>query len=621
MQWISMELCAGSWGLWLLLLCAVLGLCSSREVHVPRGPLYRVEGTSISIPCNVTGYEGPSLQNFEWFTYRPAAPDISISIVSTKDPSFTYAVFAARVKSGDVYIHRVSGDSAELRIKRLRPDDGGVYECYTPTTDAQYKGSYSDKVILQVIPDSLQVSAKSIPKGRLSASSPLQVTLSEGHELHLTCSAQSESQQHTHLSVSFGVSAPDAPVGRQTLQEIISVERDFSVVPASSLVYSERYQKGEVRVEKSDNVTYKMVISRARLQDSGTYHCTAAQWIQDPDGTWQRITEKRSVLAQVTVQSIESQLKVSSGPRDLHVHSGDTVELLCNVSTSAPPPPDVVFSVEWLMTLPETPRGQLVATLSTDGVASLGENYAGGDVGMRHISMEKLTPSPGSYRLRIHSAQPGDVGSYSCRAKAFVSYPGQGLQEVASKTSQMVQVAMRTQEVVVNANAWLQTPALHGGETAILLCNVTLETTQSVHLAVSWWVELSGHDPEERDGRLLMSVNRQGVSELGNGVSEEELSMDKVAPHCYRLRKFNIQGVDEGSYHCAATAWVQYPDKSWYNAASARSNSVNVFPYAQVKDMLLIPMIGGVASALFVCIVILSTVTCCYMRHLRTHKR
>ncbi|XP_053559103.1 immunoglobulin superfamily member 8 [Bombina bombina] len=608
-------------GFWFFFLASVLGPCSSREVKVPAGPLFRVEGTSISIPCNVSRYEGPALQNFEWFMYRPDSPANSISIVSTKDPNFSYALFADRVKSGEIYIHRVSGDSVELRIKRLRQEDAGVFECYTPTTDANYYGSYSDKVNLQVIPDSLQVSAKSVHKGRLSAAPPLQLTLTEGRELHLSCSALSESLQHTHLSVSFGVTAPDAPVGRQTLQEIISVQRDFSVIPASTQVYSQRFQKGEVRVEKSDSSAYKMIIARALPQDAGTYHCTAAQWIQDPDGSWQKITEKRSVLAQVTVQTIESQLKVSSRPRELHVRSGETLEVFCNVSTVVPPPPDVLFSVDWLVISLQDSREQLVAAISTDGVVSLGENYAGADVGMRHISLEKLGPHPGSFRLRIHSAQPGDVGAYSCRVKAFVSYPGQELQVVASKISQPVTVTMLTQDVGLQVNMWLASPTLHSGDTALLLCNVSIDTTQSVHLEVNWWVELSEDEPEEKDGRLLVSVNREGVSELGIHVSDKELSVDKVEHQCYRLRKFNIQAADEGNYHCSVTAWIQYPDRSWYKATSAISNSIIVYPYAHAKDLLLIPLVGGVASALFVGITILSTVTCCYMRRLRSRKR
>ncbi|OCT66777.1 immunoglobulin superfamily member 8 [Xenopus laevis] len=598
-----------------------IGLCSGRQVRVPSGPLYRVEGTSVSIPCNVSEYEGPSLQNFEWFMYRPAAPDHSIAIVSTKDSKFAYAVYAARVQSGEIYIHRVDGDHVELRIKRLREEDAGVYECYTPTTDAKYLGSYSDKVLLKVLPDTLQVSDKSALRGRLAPATPLQLTLTEGTDLYVTCTAVSDSQQHTHLSVSFGLTKPGAPVGRQTLQDIVSVQRDFSVEPAQSEPFSLRYQTGELRVEKSDSSTFKLVLSHAHPQDSGTYHCTAAQWIQDPDGTWQSIAEKRSVLAEVTIQTIESQLKVSSGPRELTINSGDVLEMWCDVSLSARQPPDVLFAVEWLMKATEDAPEQLVAMLSHNGLVTLAGRYTGDEGGTRHISLEKLPPLPGTYRLRIHSAQPGDVGMYSCRVKALVSHAGSRLEEVAQKVAPSVGVSIRTQDVSLGARTTLQSPTLHRGDTAILLCNVTVDTPQSVHTAVTWWAELPGENPEETSGRLVASVNREGVSDSWFRPFGDELSTDKVGPGCYRLRMYNIQAEDEGKYYCAVTAWLQYPDLSWYNAATARSNSITLYSYARAKDLLLIPMVAGVASALFVGIFILATVTCCYMRHLRGRKR
>ncbi|XP_044130341.1 immunoglobulin superfamily member 8 isoform X1 [Bufo gargarizans] len=600
----------------LLLIVCTAGWCAGREVKVPGGPLYRVEGVAVSIPCNVSGYEGPAVQNFEWFVYRPGAPDISIAIVSTKDPNFSYAVFRPRVASGDVSIHRLGADSVELRIQRLRKEDEGVYECYTPTTDARYLGSYSAKIAMTVLPDTLQVSSKGMNKGRVS--SPLQLHLVEGRELHLSCWALATTSQHTHLSVSFGVSAPGAPVGRDTLQDIISVRWDFSVEPAR---YRERYLNEEIRVEKTANSTYKMVIARLRPQDAGTYHCTAAQWIQDPDGGWQKISEKRSVLAQVSVQTIDSQLQVSSRPRELHVQSGDTLEMFCNVSMLTPPPLDLVFSVQWWVTSTTDSPGHLVASVSAEGAVQLGEQYVGQDVGARHLSLEKISPSPGTFRLRIYSAQPGDTGAYYCQVTASVTYPGARQEEVSTKTSPSLTVLMRPQDIVVKAFVVLDSTSIYRGDTAVLLCNISVDApTPSLHVAVGWWVELIGKEPHERTGRLVASVTRQGVSEVGARVSGE-LSTDKVGAECHRLRLYNVQAEDEGSYHCVVTAWLQYPDHSWYNAASTKSNIIRLYPYAPARDLLLIPLIGGFASALVVGITILSTVTCCYIRHLRIRKR
>lgn len=136
----------------------------------------------------------------------------------------------------------------------------------------------------------------------MAGTSPLQLSLSEGQELQLSCTAQSQTQQHTHLSVSFGVSAPDAPVGRQTLQEVVGVRHDFAVEAGGS--FAERYRAGKLSVVKAGSEQYKLAIGQVRPGDAGTYHCTVGEWIQDPDGSWQLIAEKRAALAQVTVQSI-----------------------------------------------------------------------------------------------------------------------------------------------------------------------------------------------------------------------------------------------------------------------------------------------------------------------------
>ena len=46
-------------------------------------------------------------------------------------------------------VERDSGDKARLVVQRLRPDDQGKYECYTPSTDFTYQGNYSASVVVK----------------------------------------------------------------------------------------------------------------------------------------------------------------------------------------------------------------------------------------------------------------------------------------------------------------------------------------------------------------------------------------------------------------------------------------------------------------------------------------
>ncbi|KAF7654151.1 hypothetical protein LDENG_00073480, partial [Lucifuga dentata] len=134
----------------LLIACALLAgvAVAQRVVTVQSGPLIRTEGSHVTIWCNVTGYKEGVKQDFEWSMYLPSAPDMEIRIVSTVLSDYSYALYAQRVNSKEIYVERLSGDSAMLHITKVQASDQGLFECYTPNTDAQYLGSYSARTNL-----------------------------------------------------------------------------------------------------------------------------------------------------------------------------------------------------------------------------------------------------------------------------------------------------------------------------------------------------------------------------------------------------------------------------------------------------------------------------------------
>ncbi|XP_070622735.1 immunoglobulin superfamily member 8 [Erythrolamprus reginae] len=601
----------------LLLLPWAAQLGSARKVQLPPGPLYRVEGSTLALPCNVSEFEGPSLQQFEWFLYRPSAPDISIGMISTRDPNFPYAVFGARVQAGNVSILRLRGDAVELRVRALRREDAGVYECYTPTTDPKYQGTYSAKVEVRVIPDQLSVSAAP-PSGAepplrgRGVPPPAQMVLLESQDLLLTCAVASGTQQHTHLSASFTVSAPGSP---RLQQEVIGLRRDFALEAAGR--FAPRRLARELSLNKLGGWKYQMALERLRPEDSGTYHCTAAEWIQDPDGSWQQITEKRVALADVSVQRIVGQLSVSAGPARVLLRPGGSLELFCNVSGgSSLLLPHVAFAVSWEQRKEATSEGHLVARLEASGGLVLGPNYANREVGTRHLSLQKLTSPPGAFLLRIESSRPSDVGSYRCQVQAFSRSPSTELHPLATLSSEAVSVEVKSQAVVLGAVAWLPSATLYRGSTADVWCNVSAESLQDLHLALSWWAELPRPDSPPL-GVAVASMDREGVVQLEKPPSGGALSVEKVGPQSHRLRLYALRPSDEGSYYCTVTAWVRSPDRSWYQAASAKSNMVTVYPYPLVMDTLLVPLAVGISSALLLGVSILVSVTCCFMARLR----
>ncbi|XP_040015685.1 immunoglobulin superfamily member 8 isoform X2 [Xiphias gladius] len=619
----------------LLFLHWVLQYAVCRDVTLPTGPLYRVAGFGLSLPCSVSGYEGPRTQEFEWFLYRDNSGGRQMGVVSTRDKGFPYAPFQARVRSGEVRVERDSGDMVRLVIQRLRAEDQGKYECYTPSTDSTYQGNYSAKATVKVIPDTLQISYSRSLTGQ---------PVPEGAELTLTCSASIQSEQLTHLSITFGKrglgegSASGAGGEVSTVREIISIDNLLGVVPGR--VYKTRYDDGEITLEKRNGEAgqgvYVMRMRAVQPDDTGSYFCEASQWILDPDRSWQKIAQRTLDIGNLTVQQLAESLSVNSEPRgEVTLQVGSPLMLTCEVS-GLPSEVNSGLLVQWMK------RGSVssdvvgpggveveVARMSPDGVVSWGDDLSRSSGG----SMEKV--AEGRFSLKLFSARPSDTGLYRCVVSVYAGRrnPGPSTPATLTQRSEAVTVNLKTEEVLVSAMAQLpRGPLLKRGSTITLICNATVTTTSPAQAQVQWlrWpipepVIKNGQSPASdvappdppivEKPRLIAALMYNGVTNIY--VNSSEVSVDRLSAVSYRLRVHTATMDDQGMYACHAEAWGQDPHGGWYNTGvKAESNAVTVYLYARAADLLLIPLVIGVSSALFVGIVIIAAVTCCFMKRL-----
>ncbi|XP_049447711.1 immunoglobulin superfamily member 8 [Epinephelus fuscoguttatus] len=613
----------------------VLQYAVCRDVTLPIGTLYRVAGFPLSLPCAVSGYEGPRTQHFEWFLYRDDAAGRQIGVVSTRDKGFPYAPFQPRVRNGEVRVERDSGDKVRLVIQRLRAEDQGMYECYTPSTDSTYQGNYSGKVTVKVIPDTLQISYT-----RSLTSQPVP----EGAELTLTCSAGIQSEQLTHLSITFGKRSGGEGMGSgvggevSTVREIISIDKLLGVVPGH--LYKKRYDSGEITLEKRNGEAgqdvYVMKMKAVQPDDSGSYFCEAAQWILDPDRSWQKIAQRTLDIGNLTVQQLAESLSITSSPRgEVTLQVGSPLILTCEV-LGLPSEVSSGLLVQWMkrgsVSSDVTGSGGVeveVARLSPNGIVSWGDDLSRASGG----SLEKV--AEGKYSLKLFSARPLDSGVYRCVVSVYAgrSNPGPSTPATITQRSEGVTVNLKSKDVLVAAVAQLpRGPLLKRGSTITLICNATVTTTGPAQAQVQWlrWPipervikkdESRASDvavivsPVEDKPTLVAVLMYDGVAKTYTNGSE--ISIDRLSAGSYRLRVHSATMDDQGMYACHAQAWGQDPHGGWYNTgAKAESNAVTVYLYARAADLLLIPLVVGVSSALFVGIVIIATVTCCFMKRL-----
>ncbi|KAK7898968.1 hypothetical protein WMY93_019821 [Mugilogobius chulae] len=548
-----------------------------REVTVPAGPLYRVAGFPVSLPCAVSSYEGSRTQEFEWFLYRDDSGGRQMGVISTRDPGFPYTPFVSRVRNGEVRVERDSGDRIRLVMHRLRTEDQGKYECYTPSTDSTYQGTYSASVIVKVIPDTLQISNLRSLTGQ---------------------PARGETGEET---------------------DIISIDKMLEVVPGR--LYQKRYDDGEIKLEKRSveggQDLYVMKMRGVRPEDRGSYYCEASQWILDPDRSWQKIAQRKLDIGNLTVNELG----------EVTLQIGAPLVLTCEVQGLSS---NINYGllVQWLVSDNIRGREVEVSRMSPGGVVSWGDELSQG-----RGSLEKV--SDGRYSLKLFSVQPADSGIYRCAVSVY--NPDSSLDPttapIYSQHSQGVTVNLRTKDVSVTAAAELpRGPLLKRGSTITLICNVTVKTTGPAQAQVQWVrtpipkpvlkkgqspsSELSMPDPPVPvTPELIATLRHDGVAQSLSNSSE--VSVDRVSVNTYRLRVHVARPEDQGLYTCRAHAWGQDPHGAWYDTGvKAESYAVTVYLYARAEDMLLIPLVVGVASALFVGILIISTVTCCFMRRL-----
>ncbi|KAM8913615.1 immunoglobulin superfamily member 8 [Spinachia spinachia] len=614
-----------------LLLCLFWGLqCAvCREVSLPPGTLYRVAGFPLSLPCAVSGYDGPRTQDFEWFLIRDDAAGRQMGVVSTRDEGFPYAPFQARVKSGEVRVERDSGDKVRLVIQRLRVDDQGKYECYTPSTDSTYQGNYSTTVPVKVIPDTLQISFSRSLTGQPAP---------EGAELTLTCSAGIQSEQLTHLSVTFGKRSAAAEASGSGAGEIISIDKLLGVTPGPS--YKKRYEDGEITLQKRNGEAgvdvYVMKMRAVQPRDTGAYFCEATQWIRDPDRSWQKIAQRTLDIGNLTVQQLAESLSITSLPKgEVTLQVGSPLILTCEVLGL---PSEVISGllVQWMKKGSDSGgvagSGGVeveVARMSPDGVVSWGDDLSRARGG----SMEKV--AGGRYTLKLFSAQPLDSGVYRCVVSVYAGEinPGASTPATLTQRSEGVAVNLKSKDVLVAAVAHLpRGPLLKRGSTITLICNATVTTTGPAQAQVQWlrWpipergakkmqsqaFDVTLPDPSvEKRSTLVAALMYDGVAKVYTNGSE--VSVERLSAGSYRLRVHAATMEDQGIYVCHAQAFGQDPHGGWYNTgAKAESNAVTVYLYARAADLVLIPLVIGVSSSLFVGIVIIATVTCCFMKRL-----
>ncbi|KAM6213340.1 immunoglobulin superfamily member 3 isoform 2-T2 [Sarcoramphus papa] len=525
----------------------LLGMAlAQRQVAVQEGPLYRTEGSHITLWCKVSGYQGPAEQNFQWSIYLPSAPEREVQIVSTVDPSFPYAIYTQRVRSRGIYVERVQGDAVLLHITELQDRDAGEYECHTPNTDERYFGSYSAKMNLMVIPDSLRVTAV-----------PQTLNRVERDSLELKCEVSKSTAQHSHVSIAwYRQRGSEVPV------EVISLSRDFVLRAGSA--YAQRQATGDIRLDKVGETTSKLTIYNLHPSDHGEFYCEAAEWIQDPDKSWYAMTRKRSQGTIVNVQATDKEFSVRLETEKRMYIVGEPVEFRCILE--AQNVPDRYFSISWAF------NSSLIASLGPNAVPVLNNEFAQREaLGQLKVAKE----SDNVFVLKIYRLRLEDSGKYNCRVTEREKTVTGDFIDKESKRPKNIPITVMPLKAGFAVTAISRTPGVTYNESFDLQCIIKPHYPSWVPVSVTWRFQPAG-STEFHD---LVTFTRDGGVQWGDRYAgfRTRTAIEKAeSSNNVRLSISRASDTEAGKYQCVAELWRKNYNSSWTRLADRTSNLLEI---------------------------------------------
>ncbi|KAF7250995.1 Immunoglobulin superfamily member 3 [Varanus komodoensis] len=386
---------------------------------------------------------------------------------------------------------------------------------------------------LKIIPDSLRVTSEAQTLNKVQHDS-----------LELKCEISKNTAQHSHISIAWYRQKANEPA-----VEVISLTRDFVLHAGSD--YTQRHASGDIRLDKVGETQSKLTIYNLQSSDEGEFYCEAAEWIQDPDGSWYAMTHKRSEGTMVYVEGTDMDINVRLETEKRTYTVGEPVEFRCilevqNVAKR-------YFSISWAF------NSSLIASFGANAVPVLNNEFAQREaLGQLKVAKE----SDSIYILKIYRLRLEDSGKYNCRVtERLKTTTGEFIdgESKRPKNTPITVLPLKTNisvEVSNNATSVLEGESLRFG------CSVRTGFRPQNRLSVTWQLV----DKQNRRSDIVQ-LDRDGSLHPGPSYIERSsyggIQMEQIWPGSFTLEIFNSLKSDEGHYECRITEWTRRLDGEW----------------------------------------------------------
>ncbi|KAL0153873.1 hypothetical protein M9458_050794 [Cirrhinus mrigala] len=485
-----------------------------------KGPLQ--EGNALDIRCSVNAQNLPGhFFSVTWLKNQQKVAQIGSSGVLTMFDSYKERENAAEMRAV-----KTSRSDYLLTIRSARTEDQGQYQCEVWQEDMNEDGTFKKIQKQMSSPETVSITAK---ESDLAVVMEMKDALTEGDPLRVTCLVSgfkgplSVSWQHKKDS---GVSFSD----------VISLTHDGVMKDIGT-----RYQSRHVQTLHSPAGNFTLEIGASAKSDSGEYKCIVSEWTVQSNGEMKKANTQSQQKA-ITVNSVDSLMKVTLKSRTTNVAIDSRIELLCTVRG-----PEVSLAVRWMFQARNSTVQKNILTIRHTGEFIWGaaqRNY--------QLSIQPL-PSDTRFILMVPRASKQQEGQYQCQVDAY-----QKDVQKASKNSNPLAVTVH--KPVSKMSLYSPHPLL---ETTVdtdakFECAVMTTTTNTSRFTITWMTE----------SQMLLTMDLDAVVKFCPAVGlemDKRIRMEIRQKQTFQLTINQVRTSDSGKYHCEVEEWLQDPLGDWYS--------------------------------------------------------
>ncbi|XP_047670675.1 immunoglobulin superfamily member 3-like [Tachysurus fulvidraco] len=484
------------------------------QIQVLNGALE--EGDMMEIHCRLEAQNLPGyLFSMTWLRNNMIVAQIDHNGVQTVDDAYM-----KREKDGELRTVKKKNTIFILTIHPVRVEDQGIYQCKAEQVEKLGTGPFERKSQLSH-EETVHIRTKESSLAVVMTKQLVSVT--EGETLQIICSVSgtkgllSVSWQHKKSSGS-------------SFSDVITLSREGVMGDVGA-----QYQHRGVRTFRSNVADFILQLSGALLSDSGEYMCTVSEWSIESNGNLKKVNSQ-SQQGQISVNSIESLVKVGLKSRDTSVTENSTIKMICSVKA-----PKISLAVSWMFELQNSTAQKNIICMDHTGSISCGGQQQDYQV------ETQVRESSTDFILKVLRASKRQEGRYRCQIDAY----DKNIQKT-KKLSNLLAVTVHRPDSKLSVSTSLRSPLkIQANSDGVINCLVSTATSDSSRFEVTW----------TRGTQTLLKMEPEGVVTLE---TDERISIIRTDRKTFQLRIQQVKATDSGHYRCSVQEWIQDPDGIWY---------------------------------------------------------